>query len=481
MAQSTHTRQDSTKADTQTLFHRVVRPVLHPVDSIGDSLRKADRRHTVALRLVGWALVIGILSGLVVGFFRWSITKMMLGLHSIYHFAAAGHWWVLILIALVSVGLSIAVSWMVVSEPASSGSGIPYVEARLRSHDPIDFNWWGILWRKIVGGLCAFSTGAFLGREGPSVQIASCIGMGLSSASHITRRHRKDLVAAGAAAGLAGAFTAPIAGTLFVMEEVYARFSLQTAVCSFVAALASSAVEVEIFGLEPVFQLPHTLKLQLIDYWQLILVAIVIGVIAKVYERTLLRGIDFFSWLHIPGAFRPLIPFLLMIPVGVWAPDLLGGGNTLVTRIGSQQMGVGLLTVYFLVRLVLSQLSYGCGVPGGIFLPILTLGSLVGALFAQLFVLMGASKGSLQYVSLMAIVGMAGLFGAVTKAPLTAIILVSEMTSYSELLPLGVVTLIAYLVYDLAGGKPIYDELGAYRSPVAHSLFAKEGSTNGRK
>lgn len=180
MAQSRHTKPEDEKTGGQKFVHEI----LHPVDSIGDRLREADHRHTVALRLVGWSLVIGILSGLVVGFFRWSITELMIGLHHVYGYATAGHWWVIALIALVSVGLSIFVSWLVISEPASSGSGIPYVEARLRSHDPIDFNWWGILWRKIVGGLCAFSTGAFLGREGPSVQIASCIGMGVSSASH---------------------------------------------------------------------------------------------------------------------------------------------------------------------------------------------------------------------------------------------------------------------------------------------------------
>lgn len=445
--------------------------VLHPVDSIGDRLRKANRRHTVSVRLVGWSVVIGVISGLVVGGFRYSIGRIIGWLQQVYRFTTAGNWWMLAVIALASVLLSIAVAWMVITEPASSGSGIPYVEARLRSKKPIDFNWWGILWRKVVGGLCAFAPGLFLGREGPSVQIASCVGMGLSSASKTTRKNRKDLVAAGAAAGLAGAFTAPIAGTLFVMEEIYAKFSLQTGICSFSAALASSAVAVQIFGLEPVFKLPTGFRLPLEDYWQLLLVAVVIGLLAKAYERTIFAGIDFYRLLRVPGAWRPLIPMLLTIPVGVFFPQLLGGGNGLVTLIGRQRFGFWTLALYFVIRLVLSQLSYGCGAPGGIFLPILTLGALAGAGMATLFVAMGASAYSPAYVSLLTIVGMAGLFGAATKAPLTAIILVVEMTSYSELLPLGVVTLGAYLVYDLAGGKPIYDELGAYASPVAKRLF----------
>jgi H+/Cl- antiporter ClcA len=430
---------------------------------IGSAISHVRRasRHSVSPRLIGWSVVIGAVVGAIVSVFRGVISQSVVWLKLLYAIAMGGQWWIIAAAVVVNVALAFGLAWMVKSEPLSSGSGIPDVESRLRAKGPVNFPWWRVLWRKVLGGLMAICPGLFLGREGPSVQIGASVGMGVSAATTTTRHFRRELVAAGAAAGLSAAFTAPIAGVLFVVEEIYSRFSLKTGLSAFAASLSSSAVAVEVFGLKPVFDLPEARVPAIADYWQLLILGIVLGLVAKLYEKTLFWGFDLYSALHLPAMVRPVIPLILVIPVGLFLPDALGGGNELVTLLGHAGLPLALLLVLFVVRLVGSQLSYGAGLPGGIFLPMLTLGAVFGAFAATCFTGMGVGPLTPSYMSLMIIVGMAGLFGAVSKAPLTAIVLVMEMTSYGVLMPLGVVTLLAYLVYDALGGQPIYDELGA--------------------
>lgn len=446
----------------------------HPVDAVGDELRRF-RHHSVSARLFGWSLVLGLLVGLVVSAFRWAVGAMVPQLRRLYAFTRDGHWWMIAVILAVSLVISVVLALMVRHEPAISGSGIPMVELRLRSSQPIFFHWWRVLWGKILGGLLAFAPGLFLGREGPSVQIGAAVGMGMGNLSHTTRRNRKELVAAGTAAGLAAAFSAPIAGMIFVVEEIFGRFTLQTAFCSLAAALVSTTVSKEIFGLGPVFVFDTPARLPISDYWQLVLVALAVGLIAKLYEWTLKLGIGLYSALRIPAGLRAFVPMVLMIPVGLFLPEVLGGGNDFVSYLGRHSVGLsfGLIVLFFVVRLIGSQLSYGSGVPGGIFLPILVLGALTGLGMEKILVAMGVHADTPGYAALMAIVAMAGLFGSVTKAPLTAILLVMEMTSYAQLLPLGVVTLLGYMVYDLLGGEPIYDELGRLTALTAARLWRR--------
>lgn len=156
--------------------------------------------------------------------------------------------------------------------------------------------------------------------------------------------------------------------------------------------------------------------------------------------------------------FYGIFAAVLILPIGYFYPQLLGGGNGLITSLTTSHLTLAVVFLYFIIRFIWSALSYASGLPGGIFLPILTLGALLGFGF-------GLGVNQLGFISTAALInflvlGMAGYFGAISKAPLTAMILVTEMVGdFRQLMTIAVVTLVAYIVMDLLKGEPIYEAM----------------------
>ncbi|HEW4064449.1 TPA: chloride channel protein [Streptococcus pneumoniae] len=162
--------------------------------------------------------------------------------------------------------------------------------------------------------------------------------------------------------------------------------------------------------------------------------------------------------IHLDRAYYPILAFILIIPVGIFLPQIIGGGNQLVLSLTEQNFSFQVLLAYFLIRFIWSMISYGSGLPGGIFLPILALGSLLGALVGVICVNLGLV--SQEQFPIFVILGMSGYFGAISKAPLTAMILVTEMVGdIRNLMPLGLVTLVSYIIMDLLKGTPVYEAM----------------------
>ena len=148
----------------------------------------------------------------------------------------------------------------------------------------------------------------------------------------------------------------------------------------------------------------------------------------------------------------------MILPIGYFLPQILGGGNQLVLDLARVPYPVLTILLYFVIRFIWSMLSYGSGLPGGIFLPILALGSLLGAIVGTFLQNIGFI--SQNQLPLFIILGMSGYFGAISKAPLTAMILVTEMVGdIRSLMPLGMVTLLAYMIMDLFHGAPVYEAM----------------------
>ena len=350
--------------------------------------------------------------------------------------------------------------------PQASGSGIPQVEAILSGELPrAQYRLipvkavYRLISVKFVGGVLAIGSGLALGREGPIVQ------MGASTAhlvGKLFRRHEDDcqmLLAAGAGAGLATAFNAPIGGAVFVLEELVRRFDTRTTVVTFGASAGGIPVARLFLGDAPDFHvepLPYpgfgTVPIHLA-------LGIVTGCMGVAYNRAILGTLAVADRLQRwPVELRATLVGAAVALLAWFAPGVVGGGDAITQRTLSGTETVGMLSVVFLLRFGLGPLSYAAGTPGGLFAPILVLGSQSGLLFGNIynhwFPAVTAGPTAL------AVVGMAAFFTAVVRAPLTGIVLVIEMTaSFTLLLPMLSACFAAMLVPNLLGNAPIYDSL----------------------
>jgi H+/Cl- antiporter ClcA len=418
-------------------------------------LHEIKRLDSTKLIFILKGAIIGVLAGFVVSVFRLAIEKLLGVTMLAYHYFNERP---LFLIPWVffSILIALILGLLIKSDPNIKGSGIPQVEGQLQGE--ISQNWISVLWKKFVGGILAAGLGLFLGREGPSIQLGSAVAQGVSERFHSTKSEEKIFISSGAAAGLAAAFNAPIAGLLFVVEEVHHTFSPLVWLTSLTSAVAANFVSIYFFGLTPVLFVGNVPYLPLKYYGWLILLGVLLGVLGFAYQKVLLLMPKIYSKTKLDSHLYPLIPFLLVIPIGLTLPHVLGGGNQVVIQVANHPQTALLLLGLFILRFVFSMVSYGSTLPGGIFLPILTLGAVFGAFYGM--VLTQATGMDVQYVKDFAVLAMAGYFTAIGKAPLTAIILVTEMVgNITHLMPLGVISLVAYVVNDVLGGNPIYESL----------------------
>ncbi|MBA1393295.1 hypothetical protein EQ500_05365, partial [Lactobacillus sp. XV13L] len=251
------------------------------------------------------------------------------------------------------------------------GSGIPEVEGQLNHQ--LQLAWWPLLWRKFVAGILAIGSGLVLGREGPSIQLGAAIGQGWGEKSETNPANQKVLLAAGAAAGLAAAFNAPLASTFFVLEEIYHNFSPLIWMSALASSLSADFISMNIFGLTPVLHLGKVPNFPLQQYWQLIILGIIIGLCGYLYQKILLAMPSYYHRFlgRIPRYFHGCLALILIIPLGYYCPQLLGGGNSLIIQLSSIKWSLGAIFGVLILRFVFSMIDYGSGLPGGIFLPIL--------------------------------------------------------------------------------------------------------------
>lgn len=399
------------------------------------------------------AILIGFLTGIVVSLFRLAIQHMLIVVNKSFQYFHTHPVW-LIPWAIGSVILALLLGWMAQHNPNIKGSGIPQVEGQLTSQ--FDEQWWPVLWRKFVGGILAIGSGLYLGREGPSIQLGATIGQGVAESRHSNQLDRQVGIASGAAAGLSAAFNAPIASTIFILEEVYHNFSPVIWLATFVSALCSNMVSMAFFGLRPVLNVPYQQMLPTRFYWHLLILGLVLGVLGRLYQVVILHLNQWSAKLKwLPPLAYPVVPFLLVIPIAWFWPQTLGGGNQLIGTLRLMPVSVSLFLGIFILRFVFSMISYGSQLPGGIFLPILTLGAVLGALYCALMNQLGLLPA--RYLPNFIIYAMAGYFACISKAPFTAILLITEMVgSLAHLMPLAMVAVVAYLVVNALHGEPVY-------------------------
>lgn len=410
-------------------------------------------------KYIGVSIAIGAITGLIVGVFRWIIDRTLILLTIIYPFMGKHP-----IVIIPYVLATFVIAWVIgkIVKPYDTDvvrSGVTQLKAVLLGKHHI--HWWPVLWRKFITSLLTICPGLFLGREGPSIQIGACVGAGFNQKFfHLSDENKYLLVECGIAAGLSAAFSAPLAGTMFLLEEMTHSFKPNIWIPALTASIVSAFVTFLFFGTQPCLYIPLTTKLPMGSYPWLIVVGIVIGCLSYCFQFVALN----LTWLYskvtiIPKQFHCIIPLLLVIPVGLWNPYILGGSHDFIKYVTNMSLSndwqamIALLLFYFIVRFSGTMIAYGANVPGGIFMPIFVLGAVIGAAFGTLFIHMGIIPASC-YLNLI-VISMAAYFGGAEGLPFTAILLVSEMVgSVEQILPMTLITLVAYYTNRTLGGQP---------------------------
>ncbi|MBR5740849.1 MAG: ClC family H(+)/Cl(-) exchange transporter, partial [Firmicutes bacterium] len=409
---------------------------------------------TLKYRIILEGAAVGALVGVVVSAFRYSLAQMDV-LRTWFVSGEDRPSWALPLglglLMLFAVLVTLFLKW----EPLISGSGIPQVEGEFEGRiKPV---WWRVLLLKFIGGLMAIGSGLALGREGPSIQLGAMTGKGFSRLRGRLRSEERMLIAAGAGAGLAAAFGAPLAGLVFVLEEIYRVFDTKVVLSTLASTIVADFISSFVFGLQPVIGIFVFTKPLLRDYWMIALLGVLLGVLGVLYNRAIALMQDLMDMLR-PAWLKAVLAVLAVILVAAVFPMALGSGHSLIEEAGWGRLDLRLLALLLIVKFVYCVFSFSTGAPGGIFLPLLVLGGLAGGLFTTFA---SPAFGMIDLnIGFFVIVGMAGMFSSVVRAPLTGIILISEMTgALSNLLPLSLVALVAYVVAEGLGGRPVYEQL----------------------
>jgi H+/Cl- antiporter ClcA len=428
------------------------------------------------------SLIIGAVAGFVVVLFRYLLVQAEALRAAVYQaLRRLPFFWTLgWILALALIGLFLG--WAAKKRPMIRGSGIPQIKGALLRQMTLD--WAPELPLKLVTGILGLGAGLSLGREGPSIQIGAYVGKGVLSLFRRPNRERQFLITGASAAGLAAAFNAPLAGVLFVLEELQSSFSPLLLACAMGASMAAAGAAGLFFGLRPVFDFRAITAIPLRGFPWVVLLGVSCGLVGDLFKRGIYGFLNLYDRFRISPVLRPVIPLLASVPLGFLFFDITGGGHALIESLSTTERSLTLILLLLAGKLLFTALCYGSGTSGGIFLPLLACGALTGIGLGKclVFAHITAPEQNLNFM----ILGMAAFFSGVVKAPVTGIILILEMSgNFNHLWSLVLVSLSAFVTADLIASRPIYAVLlerllKSKTSPRSQSFLVKDGDGTDR-
>ncbi len=298
---------------------------------------------------------------------------------------------------------------------------------------------------KALASAICIGSGGSVGREGPIVQISSSAASTFGQIFHIREKGMRTLVAAGAGAGIGGTFNAPIAGALFAVEVILGEFGIYSFSPIIIASVISTLVSRLVTGDFSSFTVP---KYTLITVWEIgpyILLGIVSGLVAITFIKSLYFFEDRFDSIRIHPMMKPILGGLLLGVIGLGLPQIFGVGYDSINVPLQNMMGFWVAFLLIFGKIISTSLTLGSGGSGGIFAPSLFMGAMtgnfVGSIFHNYFPQSISSPGAF------ALVGMGAVVAAATHAPITAIVIIFELTGdYKIILPLMLTCIIASFI-----------------------------------
>ncbi|MBR2133613.1 MAG: ClC family H(+)/Cl(-) exchange transporter [Eubacterium sp.] len=417
--------------------------------------RKIEYHRKESLFLLIRGIEVGVFAGLVSVLYRFLLQIVESGTMKVLETVKGNPLYTVLWFAVLGL-LAVIVYYSGKFEPRAMGSGIPQVASELKGY--ISPSWWRVIAVKLVSGTLSVFGGLSLGREGPSVQLGAMAAKGVAKATKADKTTERRMLSCGAGAGMAAAFNAPIAGTMFVLEELSHTLDKSLLLMGIVAAVVADYTSKFFFTQETIFDY-DAVTFPLRYYWLLIILGIVLGLLGCLYNVIMLKLKDWYQGIKkIPQCIKLICVFLISGAVGLVLPQVLCGGHSMVNYLISDRPELKVMIGLLVAKFLFGAICFACGAPGGTLYPMCVLGSYIGAVFAT------ASVNTFNLDPVLwedfVIIGMAGFFGSIVRAPITGIILGFELTGdMRNLLPIAVTTLTSYALSNLIGVSPFYEAM----------------------
>ena len=308
---------------------------------------------------------------------------------------------------------------------------------------------------KILASAISIGCGGSVGREGPIVQIGASVGSSVGQVLKVSRDRMRTLVGCGAAAGIAATFNAPIAGVLFAVEILLGEFGVATFSPIVLSSVTATTISRHYFGDFPAFVVPDY---KVVSIWELPLyggLGVCAALIGVLFVIVLYRTEDLFDDIPLPDYLKPILGGLIMGAMINFLPQTFGVGYGAINMALTDQLVWWMLLLLAVAKVAATSITIGGGMSGGIFAPSLFIGAMTGGFFGAVvnhyLPHLTANPGAY------ALVGMGGVVAAATHAPITAIIIIFELTGqYPIILPLMITCITATLLATILKRGNIY-------------------------
>jgi CIC family chloride channel protein len=424
--------------------------VLHPIRRLHAGLRQTEQVYMVLV-----AIAIGLLGGLCAVGFRQFIqfvnrVAWQQGPYTLDYIAGLPWWWKVL--APAAGGLVVGI---IIHRFASEakGHGVPEVmeavalrSGRIRPR---------VVVAKLVASGISIGSGGSVGREGPIVQIGSALGSTIGQWLKIDQRRLRTLVGCGAAAGIAGTFNAPVAGALFSVEIILGDFGVSQFSPIVISSVAATVVSQHFLGDFPAFEVPAYSLVQASELFAYAALGILAAVVALGFIRVLYAFEDGFDRISVYPPVRTLVGGAMIGVMGIWLPHIFGVGYEAINEALHGRLMWEFMALLVVVKILAVAITIGSGGSGGIFAPSLFIGAMLGgAVGTVVHTLWPAATGG---AGAYALVGMGAIVAATTHAPITAILIIFELTGeYRIILPLMISCIIATLLATRLEPASIY-------------------------
>ena len=299
-----------------------------------NTFRKIEYTRKESFYLIVRGLETGIVAGLIAVLYRYLLSLAESGLMKTLDIIKGSTvkiaLWFSVLIAL-GVFVSFINKWV----PMAAGSGIPQINGEVKGH--LASNWWQVILGKLVGGTVSVFCGLSLGREGPSVQLGGMAAKGVARITKADKTTELRMISCGAGAGMAAAFNAPLAGIMFVLEEIHRSFDKSILCMGIVATVTADFISKLFFGQSTTFNY-DTANIPLKQYWMLILMGVILGVSGVLYNIVMIKLQDLNKRItKIPNYIKMPVIFVISGAVGLVMPQILCGGHSMAELLISEK------------------------------------------------------------------------------------------------------------------------------------------------